>query len=391
MPAPLEGITVLDLTRLLPGPFCSMILGDLGANVIKIESVRLGDWTRWVPPFIQSESAIFLSVNRNKKSVTLNLRSEEGLEIFYRMVRRSDVILEGFRPGVARRLRIDYDTVRKINPRIVYCSISGFGQNGPYAERSGHDVNYVGIGGVLDLTGVRDEPPVIPGVPIADLAGGMAGVIGVLAALLAREKTGVGQYVDVSMLDIVVSWLSIYAGMHLIGGVTVSRGSNILAGGIGSYGVFETKDGKYITLGILEEHFWRNFCRAVERPDLEKYPYLSLERRDELHEIIQEIIVNRTLNEWLRIFEENDVPCGPVNSLREVFSDPHVLHREMVTEVEHAKVGKIKQVGFPLKFSEKWRVIRQPPPILGEHTVEVLREIGYNDEEIENFRKKGVI
>ncbi len=391
MPAPLEGVTVIDLTRLLPGPFCSMFLGDLGADVIKIEPVGLGDWTRWFPPSINGESAIFMAVNRNKRSVTLNLRSDDGLEIFYRLIKKSDVVLEGFRPGVARKLKIDYETVRRINPRIVYCSISGFGQSGPYTERSGHDVNYVGIGGILGLTGVKDSTPVIPGVPIADLAGGMAGVIGVLAALLAREKTGIGQYVDVAMLDVVVSWLSIYAGIYLIGGVTTSRGSNILAGGIGSYGVFETKDGKYITLGILEEHFWRNFCKAVGRPSLEKYHYLSLEKGDELHEIIQEIIKGRTLEEWLKVFEEKDVPCGPVNSLQEVFSDPQVVHREMVTEVEHPKAGKIKQVGFPLKFSEKWRVIRRHPPTLGEHTVEVLREVGYSDEEIENFRRKGVI
>ncbi|MEM1885025.1 MAG: CaiB/BaiF CoA-transferase family protein, partial [Candidatus Jordarchaeales archaeon] len=389
--APLEGITVLDLTRLLPGPFCSMILGDLGADVIKIEPVGVGDWTRWVPPFVKNESAIFLSVNRNKRSMTLNLRSEEGLEIFYKMVEKSDVILEGFRPGITKKLRIDYETVREINPRIIYCSISGFGQSGPYAGKSGHDINYIGIGGILALTGLRNETPVVPGVPIADLAGGMAGVFGILAALILREKTGVGIYIDVSMLDVIVSWLSIYAGIYLIGGLNISRGSNILAGAIGSYGVFKTRDGRYLTLGILEEHFWKNFCKAVERPDLENYPYLLIEKGEELHKIIQEIIEGRTLEEWLKVFEENDVPCGPVNEICQVFLDPQVLHREMVVEVEHPRAGKIKQVRFPLKFSEEWCMIRRPPPMLGEHTEEILKELGYSVEEIGELRRKGVI
>ncbi|MEM4678932.1 MAG: CaiB/BaiF CoA-transferase family protein, partial [Candidatus Jordarchaeales archaeon] len=289
------------------------------------------------------------------------------------------------------KLRIDYETVREINPRIIYCSISGFGQSGPYAGKSGHDINYIGIGGILALTGLRNETPVVPGVPIADLAGGMAGVFGILAALILREKTGVGIYIDVSMLDVIVSWLSIYAGIYLIGGLNISRGSNILAGAIGSYGVFKTRDGRYLTLGILEEHFWKNFCKAVERPDLENYPYLLIEKGEELHKIIQEIIEGRTLEEWLKVFEENDVPCGPVNEICQVFLDPQVLHREMVVEVEHPRAGKIKQVRFPLKFSEEWCMIRRPPPMLGEHTEEILKELGYSVEEIGELRRKGVI
>jgi crotonobetainyl-CoA:carnitine CoA-transferase CaiB-like acyl-CoA transferase len=365
----LHGIKVLDLTRLLPGNFCTLVLADYGADVLKIEDTDRGDYGRWYPPRVRNQSAYFLGLNRNKKSMKLNLKTDEGKVIFMQLARKSDVILEGFRPGVVDRLGIGYDVVREVNPKIIYCSISGFGQDGPYRDKVGHDINYIGIAGILGITGQRDGPPIIPGIQIADIgAGGTMAAIGILMALIHREKTGKGQYIDVSMLDGVVSWLSMFASKYFVDGQTPEREGMMLNGQFPCYRVYKTKDGKYITIGALEEKFWKNLCQAVGR-----------------------IFLTKTRDEWIEYLEGFEICHGPVNDFQGAFSDPQVLHREMIFEVDHPTEGHLKQVGFPIKFSETPGRVRLPSPGYGEHTGEVLKELGYADEKIKDLGKSGVI
>jgi len=387
----LKSIKVLDLTRLLPGGYCTQLLGDMGAEVIKIEQPGIGDYIRWIPPYMKKESGLFLAINRNKKSMTLNLKTTQGQEIFYRLVESADVIIEGYRPGIVKKLGVDYETVKALNPKVIYCSLSGYGQDGPYQNWVGHDINYIGIGGILGITGAAQEP-VIPGVQIADLAGGgMLATIAILAALFTRERIGVGQYIDVAMLDGVVSWLSIHAGKYFIDQEIPIRGDMPLSGGAASYNIYETKDGKLISLGILEKQFWKNLCRVVGREDLEEAPYFELSHREELKGILQAIFLTKNQTEWIKLLNSADVPCGPVNTLDEVFKDPQVLHRNLICEIDHPTEGRIKQLGIPIKFSETPGQLRFPPPQLGEHSTEILRSLGYTKEQIQDFQIKGVI
>lgn len=387
----LKSINILDLTRLLPGGYCTQLLGDMGADVIKIEQPGIGDYIRWIPPYMKKESGLFLAINRNKKSMTLNLKTTQGQKIFYRLVESADVIIEGYRPGVVKKLGVDYKTVKAFNPKVIYCSLSGYGQDGPYQDWVGHDINYIGIGGILGITGATHEP-VIPGVQIADLAGGgMLATIAILVALFTRERIGVGQYIDVAMLDGIVSWLSIHAGKYFIDQEIPIRGDMPLSGGAASYNIYETKDGKLISLGILEKQFWKNLCRVVGREDLEGAPYFELSHREELKDILQAIFRTKNQAEWIRLLNSADVPCGPVNTIDEVFKDPQVLHRNMICEMDHPTEGHIKQLGIPIKFSESPGQLRLPPPQLGEHSTEILRSLGYTTAEIQTFRTEGVI
>jgi crotonobetainyl-CoA:carnitine CoA-transferase CaiB-like acyl-CoA transferase len=328
-----------------------MLLSDLGADVLVIEIPRQAA----TPPYL----------NRNKKSMALNLKSEKGKEIFYKLAERSDILLEGFRPGVTKKLGVDYDTINEINPRIIYCSISGFGQDGPYADRPGHDINYVGLGGILNIPG---KVPTVPGVTIADLSAGMFAVISILAALLAREKTGKGQYIDVSMLDSVVSWMGTYIGGALA------------AGSVSTYGIFETNDG-YITLGAIEEKFRSSFFNVI-RGFLDP----SLKKKAKQKGMFSEILKTKTTEEWLKILNDADIPCGPIYTPDETFSDPHVMHRGMIVEVE-----KMKHIPFPVKFSDTPAKIRGPPPSSGQHTTEILQGGGYTNAEIDEMHKERVI
>lgn len=387
----LKSIKVLDLTRLLPGGYCTQMLGDMGAEVIKIEQPGIGDYIRWMPPYMKKESGLFLAINRNKKSMTLNLKTTQGQKIFYRLVESADVIIEGYRPGVVKKLGVDYETVKAFNPKVIYCSLSGYGQDGPYQDWVGHDINYIGIGGILGITGAAQEP-VIPGVQIADLAGGgMLATIAILVALFTRERIGVGQYIDVAMLDGVVSWLSIHAGKYFIDQEIPIRGDMPLSGGAASYNIYETKDGKLISLGILEKQFWKNLCRVVGREDLEEAPYFELSHREELKDILQAIFRTKNQTEWIRLLSRADVPCGPVNTLDEVFKDPQVFHRNLLCEMDHPTEGRIKQLGIPIKFSETPGQLKLPPPQLGEHSTEILRSLGYTTAQIKTFRTEGVI
>jgi len=391
---PLEGIKVLDLTRLLPGPYGTMLLGDLGAEVIKVEEPQQGDYARWNPPHITGIGSRHLLLNRNKKSVTLNLKMAEGKAIFLKMVEDgADVLIEQFRPGVMDRLGLGYKDLEKVNPRLIYCSLTGFGQDGPYKNVAGHDINYIGIGGILGTTGLKGGPLVIPGTQIADLvAGGLYSVIGILTALVARQKTGRGQFIDISMLDGVISLIPDQAALFFGEGISPRAGERRLTGCLPQYNVYRTKDGKYVAIGALEDKFWANLCRGIGKPEwAEKVPKEKDGRCEEIKKEMAQIFLTRTQEEWVDLLMREDTCVTAVKSLEEVFADPQVLHRKMLVETVHPKAGRIRQIGVPLKFSETPGEIRTPAPEFGEHTEEVLKGLGYTKEAIEGFRKQGVI
>lgn len=378
MALPLEGVRILSMAEQLPGPYCSMLLGDLGAEVILLERPGTGDPARMAPHFLSV-------IGRNKKGITVNLKSEKGREICYKLAERCDVFLEGFRPGVLQRLGVDYQSINKVNPKIVYCSISGYGQGGPYRDLPAHDVTYQGVAGLLSSS-IESGEFSIPSVPIADLSSAMFATIGILAALLVRDRLGIGQYVDVSMTDGLVSWMSVALGLFFHTGTTT------LPLREPAYGVFPTKDNNYLTLSIAhEDHFWRNLCHAIGKGELAEMPREERhQRRDELILMLREIMATRTRREWLELLGRADVACGPVSTVEELTCDPQLLHRRMILEVDHPE-GKVKQVGHPIKFSKTPAQIRMLPPKLGEHTEEILTSLGYSPGEIEELRKEGVV
>lgn len=388
---PLSGFKMLDLSRLLPGPFCSLLLADLGMDVLKIENTDQGDYMRTMGPIKKKDSAYFLSLNRNKKSMTLNLKLEEGKEIFYRLIETYDIVLEGFRPGVMERLGIGYSELKKRNPRVILCSLTGYGQDGPYRDRSGHDINYLGLAGVLEMTGPRNGDPVLPGVQVADIGGGaLMAAIGILSAVIQREKTGEGQHLDIAMFDGVLSWLSIHAARYFLEKILPKRGTMHLTGGYACYQIYKTKDNRYISLGALEQKFWENFCKAINREDLIP-KQLTDKDQPEIIEGLRQLFKTKTLEEWTEYFKGVDACIEPILNLEEVFKHPQVRHRKMVIEIDHPVEGKINQIGTPIKSSRFSFEIRRPPPLRGEHTAEVLKEVGYSDREIQRFKEKGVI
>jgi len=384
----LEGVRILDLTWYLP---YTTTLADFGAEVIKVEPPKRGDPARKIPPLIEGESLYFINVNRNKKSVTLNLRTEKGREIFYRLSKTADVIIESFRPGVAKRLGIDYETIKSVNPRIIYVSVTGYGQVGPYRDFPGHDVNYISIAGILDATGQYGGPPIIPGVQIADLNGCLLATIAILIALRARDKTGKGQYIDLSLTHGVIWWLTHLAPAYFATGKPPERGGTILTGYYPCYNVYETKDGKYVSIGCLEEHFWRNLCKALGKEEFIEHQWATGEKREEIFRQLKEIFKTKTRDEWFKELAEADVPIAPVYSLDEVFKDPQILSKKVVEEITHPKIGRVKVLSTPIELPETPGVVREPAPALGQHTREILKSLGYSDEEIEGFEKEGVI
>jgi crotonobetainyl-CoA:carnitine CoA-transferase CaiB-like acyl-CoA transferase len=371
----LDGVRVLSMAHLYPGPYCTLILGDLGAEIILVEQPGIGDASRALPLH-------FGAINRNKRSITLNLKVHKGRDICYQLVKNCDVFLEGFRPGVASRLGVGYETIRDINPHIIYCSISGYGQDGPYRDWPAHDNSYQGIAGLLKASGGPSPPNILEGVAIGDLSSGMFATIGILAALYARNKLGIGQYIDVSMLDSLVALMSI----PLYGYLTV--GSSFRVRTDAAYGVFETKERKHITLSISgEQHFWRNLCVTIGREDLAEMSFEErLERHDELMEMLRKTIATRESGEWIKVLIAADVPCGPVMSLEEVVRDPQVLHRRMITEIDG-----VRQIAHPLKFSNARCCVDRPVPKLGEHTRDILKSLGYTEQDVETLRKEGVV
>jgi crotonobetainyl-CoA:carnitine CoA-transferase CaiB-like acyl-CoA transferase len=329
-----------------------------------------------------------MAVNRNKKSMALNLKVKEGKEIFFKLIGTFDIILESFRPGVMDRLGIGYEELKERNPRVILCSLSGYGQDGPYRERSGHDINYIGLGGILELTGPKNDVPIPPSVQIADIGtGGMMAAIAILAAIVHREKSSEGQYLDVAMLDGVISWLSIHAGKYFMDEELPKRGDMVLSGRYAFYHVYETKDGRYMSLGALEPKFWENFCETIGRRELVFKQYLEGEERLHLIEEIQKIFKTKTQKEWVDTFKNADACCEPILNLEEVFRHPHVLHRQMVKDLDHPVEGKLRQIGSPIKSSQFAFEIRTPPPRWGEHTMEVLKAIGYSEKQIQHFKE----
>ena len=389
----LEGIRVLDLSRLAPGPLGSMILADMGAEVIKVEELEArGGFTSsmFVPPGLSpEEEEKYLArdiLGRNKKSIALNLKLPEGKEILFKLAATADVILEGYRPGVVDRLGIGYETISKINPRIVYCSLSGYGQDGPYRDIPGHDPNYSAIAGVMACNADMEDSPMHTGVMVADTSGGLFAVIGILCALIAREKTGRGQYIDVSSTDSALSFAAIPLGGYMILGDRRKRRDMLL--GVNAW---QTKDGKYIASCPAETHFWERFCRALGLEELIQHHHATGKKYDEAVSAIRDKILTKTRDEWFEIMKEADTCVSPVLTFDEVLKDPQILHRNMIMELEHPTQGKVKQLGFAIKLSETPAQFRNFAPTLGQHTEEILQELGYNGKSVKKLRKAGAV
>lgn len=401
MGLPLEGVRVADMTQALAGPFGARFLGDLGAEVIKIEVPGTGDMTRkFAGPSFKGESGYFIAINRNKKSITLNLRTEKAKEIFKKLVKKSDVVFENFRPGTTKKMGLDYDVLKEINPRIIYCAVSGFGQTGPYRDRPAFDYIIQAVGGVMSVVGERGRPPVHTGFPIADLDGGVFAALGIVAALYAREKTGVGQFIDLSMLDMIISLWAFMGQFYLLAGD--------IPGPVGSghvtnvpLGAYKAKEG-YLVITCTSQSFYENLTAIISQ-EVEKYrdlpkderfstPSKRLENREELEKIINDALSTKNRAEWLEILSKGDVPAAEINNVAQAFSDPQILSRNMIVEMDHSLGGKIKTMGNPFKMSGIGKEVFNPPPLLGQHNEEIICGLlGYSKQDLEQFKKENVI
>lgn len=389
---PLDGVRILDLTRLLPGPYATQLLGDLGAEVVKVEEPTVGDYYREEEPSLaDGDSRIFAMLNRNKRSVALDLKDERGHEAFMSLAETADVIVEGFRPGVAERLGIDYESVGERNEAIVYCSLSGYGQDGPYEQWAGHDVNYIGIGGLLYMTGSPDDDPVIPGLPVADFAGGMATAFATMVGLRSAARTGRGEYFDLAMTDVMVSWFTLYAPFVFDDAATPpERGGSMPAGKYPCYAVYATADGGHVTLGAMEYKFWAAICEEL---GLEEYAnpddhFPTGRRSAEIRSALAERFADRTRDDWLERLDPAVVPVAPVNDPAEVWEDPQVRHRDMVTSLPGE--GSIPLVNTPIRPSGDHEFVRSEHPGLGEDSRELLSSIGLDESTVEGMFDDGV-
>lgn len=390
---PLTGIRILELGHTVAVPFTTMLLGDLGADVIKVEQPGTGDFSRGWYPAAKGESSTFLALNRNKRSVTLNLKSTDAREILYKLVETSDVLITNFRAKALENMGASYEIVKKSNPKIIYCSLSGFGE-GPYGDRPAYDPVLQGMGGFMSITGEPGRPPVRIGIAVADMSAGMYAAMEILTALLMRQRTGKGQYVETTLLDSAASWMSYAAHYYFMTGKTPPKtGSAHFS--IVPYQCFETKEGKYITVCCGNEPTWQRLIASLNCKELEEEEFSTnvkrVENRDKLIPILEEIFKSKTRDEWLQTLLKSDVPAGPVNDMQELFSDPAIVHRKMVSEIDHPTLGKIKQIGSAMRFSDADFHIRHHPPLLGEHTNELLRTLGFSDSQIATLRENGAI
>ena len=392
MNKPLENIKILDLTRLLPGPMCTLHLADLGANVIKIEDPLAGDYARAVPPFQKNISKFFLAINRNKRSLTLDLKKKEGKKVFFELAKKADVVIESFRPGVVDKLGIGYKEIQQINPSIVYCSITGYGQTGPYSQLAGHDLNFLAYAGVIKPTPRSNGLPSIPNIQIGDLIGGTAcGAMSIMAAILQQKTQGIGQYLDVSIMDGLLS--------HSVVGMSNIKSeelfgvdlSDMLNGLLHCYQLYPTKDKRYMALAALEYKFWERFCKALGREDLIARHLERGDGSDEVYESLIEIFKGKTMLEWVDHFNGVDCCLSPVLTIEEALEQPHVKDRELVLEHQHSQEGLVSQFSFPVKFSNYKFDIYQPAPILGEHTNAILKELGYQNDEVLKLKQDGIV
>ena len=378
----LDGVRILDLSRLLPGPYCTRLLADLGAEVIKVEEPGRGDYIRSLAPFENGVSIAFEMLNRGKKSVALNLETKQGQEILQKLAAKADVFLESYRPGTAKKLGCDFESIRRVNERIVYCSLTAFGQTGPYKHLPGHDINCLALSGFLSLNG-KDEP-VVPALQIGDLAGGMLAALAIMTALFARQKRNEAQYIDVSMLDTLLSWLILPLALHIGGD------ASMLAGELPFYRLYRTLDSRLLAVGAIEPQFWEELCRLINRPDLIRDQYSSGPRRELVVEAIQSALATKTSQEWFRIMRELGLPCTPFLALDEVLKDPHVRERGMLLRRDRTS-SRLTYVGNPCKITGMDQIKLISSPELGQHSTELLRQIGYSKSEIEHLVETGVL
>jgi alpha-methylacyl-CoA racemase len=390
MSSALEGIRVVDLTNVGPGAHCTRILADLGADVVRIVEARSVIEKRgrrqWKAP------TWAYGMRRNTRPLGLDLKSQRGLEVFFRLLEQADVLMVGLRPSAAERLGVHYDAVRKANPRLIYCSLTGYGAEGPYRDLAGHDINYQSIGGIVGMTGLADGPPTIPGATAADSAGGgMQAAIGILAAVIARRATGEGQFVDVAATDGIVNMVSLAIDEYLSTGEEPKRGETLLTGRYPWYNIYQTKDGKYLSVGAIEAQFYANLCRLLDLEDLIPHQYAEGEKKEEVFARFREVFLSRTRDEWVSLLMEADTCTSPVYSISEMVTDPNLLHRGMIVEVEHPQQGEMKQAGIMIKLSETPGAIKHVDPQPAELTEAILAEAGYTPAEIADLREAGVV
>jgi formyl-CoA transferase len=397
MPQSLADIKVLDLSRVLAMPYCSMMLGDLGAEIIRVERPGLGDETRhWGPPWAGELSAYYLCTNRNKKCITVDLKKKEGQEIIRGLARRSDILLENFLPGNLAEMTLGYEDLKALNPKLIYASVTGYGQNGPYRDFPGFDFIIQAQGGLMSIIGESDGPPMKVGVAIVDITAGLFACSAILAALHYREKTGIGQHIDISLLDAQVAWLANQASNYLVSGKVPRRLGNAHPN-IVPYETFQARDGIYLALGVGNDNQWRKFCKLAKVEHLMDDPKYTtnprrVENRKELIPLLQKIFQEKDSDEWIKLLSAAEIPAGPINTIDRVFADPQVRAREMLVEMEHPAIGPLKLVGSPMKLSETPVQYRIPPSLLGEHTEEILGDVlGYDKMKIARLKEEKII